>query len=99
MAWVATRSGDADTADIAESLNLCDDSIKFELSSPRLGNEPRPTRPSDSQTRSLRAVPAFDEFGPGLISRSASDGSFDRSGAHGNVSEAACCFRLAKVRQ
>ena len=31
-----------DTADIAESLNLCDNSIKFELSSPRLGNEPRP---------------------------------------------------------
>ena len=31
-----------DTADIAESLNLCDNSIKFELSSLRLGNEPRP---------------------------------------------------------
>jgi hypothetical protein len=35
----------------------------------------------------------------GLISRSATDGLFDRSGAYGNVSEAAWRFRLAKVRQ
>ena len=53
MASVATLSGDADTADIAESLNLCDDSIKFELSSLRLGNEPRPPRLHELDMRAI----------------------------------------------
>src|SRR5271156_3109384 len=66
MAWVATRSGDADTADIAESLNLCDDSIKFVLSSPRLGNEPRPPRPTSLTCARSCERKSHDAFAPHL---------------------------------